>query len=80
MGLGDVKLVGPLTLLMGWPRVLIGLFLSFSIGAVIGLTMVALKKRTFRQSIPFGPFLVIGTALSLLVGEKLLQWYLGFLY
>lgn len=80
MGFGDVKLVGPLCLLMGWQRSIAGIFLSFIIGAVVGLTLLVLGKKKLKQPIPFGPFLVIGTVLSLFWGEQLVRWYLGLLF
>lgn len=77
MGLGDVKLVGPLALLLGWPNILVGLFTAFVAGALVGMVMIMLGKRKMGQVLPFGPFLVAGTVLSLLVGDQLVSWYLG---
>ncbi len=37
LGFGDVKLVFPLGLLVGWPQVLVSTFLAFVLGAVIGV-------------------------------------------
>ncbi len=79
MGLGDVKLVAPLSLLLGWPKVLVGMFLAFVTGAVVGLILVALGKRRLGQVVPFGPFLVLGSILALMVGEELLAWYTALL-
>ena len=79
MGLGDVKFVFPLGLILGWPNMLVGLFLSFVIGAVTGVALIAFKKKKFRQTVPFGPFLVVGSVITLVFGDKILQWYLSFL-
>lgn len=79
MGFGDVKLVVPLALLMGWPIAVVGLWLSFMLGAVVGLVMVALGKKRMKQAVPFGPFLIAGTVLCLVWGDHLLQWYLRLL-
>ena len=40
IGLGDVKLIFPLTLLVGWPAVVVLLFSAFVIGAIVGLVLV----------------------------------------
>jgi leader peptidase (prepilin peptidase)/N-methyltransferase len=77
MGFGDVKLVGPLALLLGWPNILVGLFIAFVLGALTGLVMIALGKRKMGQVLPFGPFLVIGTVFALVVGDQLLSWYVS---
>ncbi len=79
MGLGDVKFVFPLGLILGWPNMFVGLFLSFVIGAVTGVALIAFKKKKFRQSVPFGPFLVVGSAITLVFGDRILQWYLSLL-
>ncbi|KKU82594.1 MAG: Type 4 prepilin-like protein leader peptide-processing enzyme [Microgenomates group bacterium GW2011_GWA2_47_8] len=79
MGLGDVKFVFPLGLILGWPNMAVGLFLSFVIGAVTGVALIAFKKKKFRQTVPFGPFLVVGSAITLVFGDQMLRWYLSFL-
>lgn len=80
MGFGDVKLIAPLCLLMGWPRAVVGVVLSFVLGAVVGIILIALGKKKMKQPIPFGPFLIIATALSLWWGDALLRWYLSYLF
>ncbi|NCN87584.1 MAG: prepilin peptidase [Candidatus Pacebacteria bacterium] len=79
MGFGDVKLMIPLSLLLGWPNTLVGLFLSFLIGGLVGGFLLLFKKRKFGQKIPFGPFLILGTFISLIYGDQILGWYLSFL-
>jgi len=79
MGLGDVKLMLPLGLLLGWPKVLVALFLSFIIGAIVALFLLAMKKKKMGQVIPFGPFLVLATVISLMWGNQIFAWYLSLL-
>lgn len=79
MGFGDVKFVFPLGLILGWPNILVGLFLSFVVGAVVSVMLLLMKRKRFRQTVPFGPFLVVGTVTTLLVGDRILQWYLSLL-
>lgn len=76
-GFGDVKLAAPLALLLGWPKILVGIFMAFIIGASVGVVLIVMGKKKMGQQIPFGPFLVIGTTLSLLWGEMIWQWYLN---
>jgi len=79
MGFGDVKLVAPLALITGWPLVVVSIFLSFVLGAISGVIMIALGKKRFGQTIPFGPFLILGCCLSLIWGDSLFSWYIGLL-
>ena len=72
MGLGDVKLALLLSLVLGWPYTLIWLFLSFVIGAVVGVILIFVKRAKFGQHIPFGPFLILAYFLVLFWGDKLL--------
>jgi len=78
-GFGDVKLIFPLALLMGWPDMWVGVWLAFVIGATVGVALLIAGRKRLGQAVPFGPFLVIGTLLSLLYGESLLSWYLALL-
>lgn len=81
MGVGDIKLAFFMGLFLGFPDILIALFLAFLIGAIIGIGLILAKKKTLKSEVPFGPFLVTGTFISLFWGEKIIQWYLNlFIY
>jgi len=77
LGFGDVKLVIPLGLLLGWPRILVALQLAFLMGAVVGIMLVVLGKHSLKKPIPFGPFLILGTVISLVWGYGISAWYLA---
>ena len=78
-GLGDIYLVPSLGLLLGWPRIIPGMFMSFVLGSMVGMVLILMKKKKLSQYLPFGPFLIIGTILSLLWGGAIWEWYLGLL-
>jgi len=77
MGGGDLRLGFLIGLVSGWPRVLLAVFLAFVLGAVVSLGLIALGKKKFGQTVPFGPFLIVATLVSYLWGEGILRWYLG---
>ena len=77
MGFGDVKLVFLLGLFVGWPSILVALFSAFSLGAIFGLILIALKKKGLKSEVPFAPFLIIGTAIAFFFGSGIAHWYLG---
>lgn len=80
MGMGDVKLAPSLGLylgLLGWGEVVLGLFLAFLLGALIGLGLIVTGVKGRKDYVPFGPFLALGTVIAVLWGEPILQWYTG---
>lgn len=76
MGWGDVKFVFFMGLILGFPNIIVAIFLAFLSGAIISLLLIAINKKHFGQTIPFGPFLSLGTFLALLYGNKIIDWYL----
>jgi prepilin signal peptidase PulO-like enzyme (type II secretory pathway) len=75
MGVGDIKLAFLMGLLLGFPYILVALFFSFLIGAIIGIGLILAKRKTMKSEVPFGPFLVIGTFIALFLGEIIINWY-----
>ena len=67
MGFGDVKLMGALGLYFGLSNIIIITLLSFLIGAVLSIILLATKIKKMDEYIPFGPFIVIGTFISIYV-------------
>lgn len=80
MGAGDIKLAFCIGLFLGWPKILVALFLAFLIGATIGIGLIIFGKKTLKSEIPFGPFLVLGTFLAMFFGEKIFNYYLSFFW
>ena len=73
MGMGDVKLGLFMGLFLGYPSVLMALFLSFFIGSIVGIGLILFGDKKFKSEVPFAPFLVSGTFLVMLFG----QWFLN---
>lgn len=74
MGFGDVIYAVFMGLLLGFPYILAGLYITFIGGAIISLLLVLLKKKKLHGgTIPFGPFLVMGTFIMLVAGVKVMQ-------
>lgn len=78
-GMGDVKLAPGLGLLLGWQKTIVLWFVSFVLGSLVALVLLMLGRKTLKQTIPFGPFLVVGTGVALLFGDKLWMWYMSLL-
>lgn len=80
MGFGDVKLAFFMGLFLGYPAVLTAIFVAFVLGAIIGIGLIILGQSTMKSRVPFGPFLILGTFISLFWGESLTSWYLNLFY
>ena len=74
MGGGDIKMMAMVT---GWKGVLLTTFLGSLTGSVIGIFLMAFKGKGRKTKIPFGPFLALGTLVSLFYGGVIVDWYLG---
>ena len=80
MGMGDVKLAPSLGLILGWIGVgpaVVGLMTAWLIGGVVALGLLLAKRARTGTAIPFGPFLIGGFAVGLLLGTGLTDAYLG---
>jgi leader peptidase (prepilin peptidase) / N-methyltransferase len=78
MGFGDVRLCFLLGIALGWlgwEHVAFGIFAGFLYGAVLGAVLMALRLRSRKQHLPFGPFLAAGTLTMVLVGTPIIHWY-----
>ncbi len=72
LGFGDVKLAlgaGAALGWYGWPTVMLGTFAGFLLGALYGTALVITRRADRKTAIPFGPFLIAGAFLGLLVGS-----------
>ncbi len=76
MGLGDVKFMAAIGAFVGWEGVLFSLTASAMIGAVVGVTLIAMGKRERSSLIPYGPYIALAAALWVFFGPALLRWWL----
>lgn len=71
MGFGDVKLALALGVVLGWYGWLVlfvGAFAGFLLGSLYGLGLMLLRRANRKSAIPFGPFMIAGTLLGVLLG------------
>lgn len=83
MGTGDVFIALMSGAFLGWKLSLVAIFLSILSGALFAAGFYFLRSRTGKKDgyipykeIPFGPYLALGSVLSLFFGSFLLDWYL----
>ncbi|MFZ4631980.1 MAG: prepilin peptidase [Patescibacteria group bacterium] len=53
------------------------LILSYSLGSIIGLALILIKKESGKTKIALGPFLAFGAIITLIWGEKVIGWYIS---
>lgn len=77
IGDGDIRLGAAMGAILGWKLLLVALFLAYVVGALVGLVLLAKRKKTMESKIPFGTFLAAATLVCLFWGQQLVTWYLG---
>jgi len=82
MGSGDIKLGFLLGLLLGFPNIILGIFLSFILGSVAGILLILvttgkLTASSLKRPIAFAPFVILALVISLFYGSNIINWYLG---
>ncbi len=76
MGSGDIFLVFLIGMVLGFKSMVLAIFLAFFLGAVVSIGLIFLRRKRFGQTIPFGPFLVLGFFLALFWSKQIIDWYL----
>jgi len=69
---GDLYLIVPIGLLLGWPTIFTAIFLGALLSAVVGGGLLLTRRAGMRSYIPFGPFLVAGLVLALVWDPSLM--------
>ena len=73
LAVGDLYLVAPIGLMLGWPAIFTALFAAAFLAAGTSIVLLALRRVGMRSYIPFGPFLVGGTVVALLTDPRVLS-------
>lgn len=77
MGFGDAELAAGIVVFFGALQGLLGIILSFWMGAAVGIAAVLLGKARMKSVLPFGPFLVLGALVSFFWGDQIISRYLA---
>lgn len=78
MGYGDFKLLAALGAWLGWQMLPLIILSSAFAGAIIGITLIAVRGRDRNIPIPFGPYLAAGGWIALMWGRELVTSYIQF--
>jgi leader peptidase (prepilin peptidase) / N-methyltransferase len=73
MGLGDVKFMGGIGAFIGWPGVIFSLMISSVIGAVAGVTLIAMRRRRWSSRMPYGPYIALAAVIWIFAGKEIVR-------
>ena len=79
MGFGDVKFALAAGFLLGWQRMLLAMVIASITASIILVIIKRVKGDENGKEYPFGPFISVGVAISMLVGAPIITWYLSLL-
>ncbi|HEV7378108.1 MAG TPA: prepilin peptidase [Pyrinomonadaceae bacterium] len=78
MGLGDVKMMFMVGAYLGWRLTILTIFLGVFSGSIIGVAvMMRRREKNMQMQLPFGIFLGIGSIFALLIGSRIIAWYIS---
>jgi leader peptidase (prepilin peptidase)/N-methyltransferase len=75
LGDGDLYLSLGLALIFGWQLFLIAIVVTYFIGAIAAAFLILSKKAKLKTAVPFAPFLVLGSLITVFFGQELITWY-----
>ena len=74
MGLGDAKLLSAMGFWFGWVSIPFILFFSSLVALCFAIPSLINKSKTMSSKIPFGPYLVLGCVLYLVIIEQIIKY------
>jgi leader peptidase (prepilin peptidase)/N-methyltransferase len=77
LGGGDIRLALLMGLLLTVPQLLVGVFVAYTVGALVGVLLIAIKLKKRTDAVPLAPFLIFGLYFGLFFGNQISSWYLS---
>ena len=71
MGLGDVKFMAAIGAFIGWQGAVFSLMASSVIGSVVGIALIAARKREWSSRMPYGPYIALAAVIWIFGGKNL---------
>jgi leader peptidase (prepilin peptidase)/N-methyltransferase len=75
IGMGDVKIFAPIGIFLGWRMCIIALLISVTLAGLASIILLIFKLKKKKDAIPFGPFIVVGTFVTIMWGINIVGLY-----
>ncbi|MGL5646787.1 MAG: prepilin peptidase [Clostridium sp.] len=79
MGWGDAEIIFICGLFLSFKMSLVNLFIGILLGGMYSIYLIIFKKKMGKTMIAFGPYIGVGTGITVLFGEQILAWYINFI-
>ncbi|MDH4198124.1 MAG: A24 family peptidase, partial [Candidatus Aminicenantes bacterium] len=76
LGFGDVTMMLFIGAFVGWQKTLLTLILASFAGALVGIVLIAVRKKDLQHALPFGTFLAPAAYVATLWGDVIISAYL----
>lgn len=80
IGLGDVKFIGLMGLVLGPINTLVAFFVAVAVGTLVSIILMLARKKQLTSQVPFGTFLAAGLVVALWWGEVIARTYWSFVW
>jgi leader peptidase (prepilin peptidase)/N-methyltransferase len=77
MGWGDFEICLLSGLYLGFSNTVLMLMLSFIIGGIVGIILIATKIKSRKDYMPFGPYIALAAIICSLFGSNIINWYIS---
>jgi leader peptidase (prepilin peptidase)/N-methyltransferase len=77
MGFGDVKFMAAIGAFLGWQAVIFSLIASSLIGSLVGIGLIAARRREWSSRLPYGPYIAAAAAIWIFGGKYFFESMFG---
>ncbi len=75
IGGGDIRLGAVMGLMLGFPNIIVALFIAYLLGSFVGIGLIVGGAKKWKSQVPFGTFLSAATVLTFVIGQWVVEYY-----
>jgi leader peptidase (prepilin peptidase) / N-methyltransferase len=77
VGFGDVKFMAAIGAFLGWQAVIFSLIASSLIGSLVGIGLIAARRREWSSRLPYGPYIAVAAGIWIFGGKYFFETMFG---